>query len=135
MNVDKVSLEDLAKIPLIGSDRETQLEESRIWVRFFDPSSSWNWYVLEFDGRETFFGLIVTSGMAAIGQFTLPELSSLVYRDEDEREVRVRMDEKFEPVSVLELARTCEPVRILLAELDAGRKGAPSLVELEGTDP
>lgn len=134
MNVESVSLERLASIPPIGSNQETPLEESRIWVRFFDPSSTWSWYVLEFDGREAFFGLIVTSGMAAIGQFTLTELSSLVHRDEGESEVRVRLDEEFEPVSVLELARSREAVRKLLGELGAGRKGAPALIELEGTE-
>ena len=28
-------------------------------VKFFTPDSNWTWYAVEFDGEETFFGLII----------------------------------------------------------------------------
>ncbi len=27
-------------------------------VKFFDPMGSWTWYATEFDGKDTFFGLV-----------------------------------------------------------------------------
>ena len=27
-------------------------------VKFFTPDSSWTWYITEFDGKDTFFGMV-----------------------------------------------------------------------------
>ncbi len=46
--------------------------------KFFYPRNQWTWYVLEFDGEDTFFGFVV--GMEnELGYFSLEELSS--FRD------------------------------------------------------
>ena len=47
------------KIPRIGSNPLEPLGERIVHVRFFDPTSNWRWYVMEYDGDETFFGLVL----------------------------------------------------------------------------
>ena len=45
-------------------------------VKFFTPDSSWTWYASEFDGEDTFFGLV--DGLELeFGYFSLRELQSV----------------------------------------------------------
>jgi hypothetical protein len=64
----------LEKLPKI---EETENEENpMLWVKLFDPWSSWTWYVIEFDGEDLCFGLV--HGIAdELGYFRLSELRSL----------------------------------------------------------
>ncbi len=44
-----------------------------VYVKFFTPWSHWTWYATEFDGNDTFFGLV--QGMEEeLGYFSLAEL-------------------------------------------------------------
>ena len=44
-------------------------------AKFFTPDSSWTWYATEFDGQDTFFGLV--EGLAKeLGYFRLSELQA-----------------------------------------------------------
>jgi len=45
-------------------------------VKFFDPAGSWTWYATEFDGKDTFFGL-VDGFELEWGSFSLSELKSV----------------------------------------------------------
>ena len=45
-------------------------------VKFFDPTGSWTWYATEFDGKDTFFGL-VDGFELEWGTFSLSELQSV----------------------------------------------------------
>ena len=45
-------------------------------VKFFTPDSNWTWYATEFDGEDTFFGL-VCGHETALGYFSLRELQSV----------------------------------------------------------
>ena len=45
-------------------------------VKFFSPSGSWTWYGVEFDGEDTFFGL-VDGHCKELGYFSLSELESV----------------------------------------------------------
>ena len=45
------------------------------YVKFFSPSSNWTFYVCEFDGKDTFFGL-VEGFEKELGYFSLSELES-----------------------------------------------------------
>ena len=45
-------------------------------VKFFTPFSNWTWYATEFDGKDTFFGL-VDGFDRELGYFSLSELESL----------------------------------------------------------
>ncbi len=44
--------------------------------KFFMPDSSWTWYAIEFDGDETFYGL-VDGFEQEFGTFSLAELETL----------------------------------------------------------
>jgi len=46
------------------------------YIKFFTPDSSWSWYVTEFDGIDTFFGL-VNGFEKELGYFSLSELESI----------------------------------------------------------
>lgn len=46
------------------------------WVKYFTPDSSWTWYATEFDGQDTFFGLV--QGLEEeLGYFSLAELQQV----------------------------------------------------------
>lgn len=45
-------------------------------VKFFDPTGSWTWYATEFDGVDTFFGL-VDGHEKELGYFSLSELQAV----------------------------------------------------------
>lgn len=47
-----------------------------VHVKFFTPDSSWTWYATEFDGEDTFFGL-VDGFEKELGYFSLKELESV----------------------------------------------------------
>ena len=44
-----------------------------MWITFFTPDSSWTWYATEFDGEDTFFGLVV-GHETELGYFSLQEM-------------------------------------------------------------
>jgi hypothetical protein len=44
-------------------------------VKFFSPYSGWRWYATEFDGEDTFFGLVQGQSQE-LGYFSLSELES-----------------------------------------------------------
>src|SRR4051794_5095363 len=48
-------------------------KDPMVWVKFFYPDSSWTWYGIEFDGTDTFFGL-VDGFEVELGYFSLTEL-------------------------------------------------------------
>jgi hypothetical protein len=39
-------------------EAEGNMEASVAQVKFFSPYSGWTWYAVEFDGEDTFFGLV-----------------------------------------------------------------------------
>ena len=45
-------------------------------VKFFTPDANWTWYATEFDGQDTFFGL-VDGHEKELGYFSLSELQSV----------------------------------------------------------
>ena len=52
--------EDLPKL----YDNEGK-SDAKVIVKFFTPDSNWTWYATEFDGVDTFFGLV--DGFARFG--------------------------------------------------------------------
>ncbi len=59
--------------PLYSQDKNP---DPLIICKFFTPDSSWTWYVIEFDGKDTFFGL-VDWFEKELGYFSLSELESI----------------------------------------------------------
>jgi hypothetical protein len=51
-------------------------KNAKIHVKFFTPDAQWTWYATEFDGEDTFFGL-VHGHEKELGYFSLRELQSI----------------------------------------------------------
>ncbi len=66
------------KLPKLGVN-EAKGMGAPIVVKFFHPMSSWTWYATEFDGDDTFFGL-VDGFEKELGYFSLRELETTVVR-------------------------------------------------------
>jgi len=62
------------KLPLLYA-QEIKGGDAIAYVKFFTPDSSWTWYATEFDGKDTFFGL-VDGHEKELGYFMLSELQS-----------------------------------------------------------
>jgi hypothetical protein len=89
------------RLPGMGSSPETPLEETIVHIKFQDPADRWKWYVIEFDGEGTFFGLVVNAVGVVVGQFTLAELESLRFDAEGQG---IRRDSNFQSMTVLDLS-------------------------------
>jgi hypothetical protein len=50
-------------------------DQAIVRAKFFTPDSNWTWYAIEFDGDDTFFGL-VQGFETEYGYFTLSELET-----------------------------------------------------------
>ncbi len=55
--------------------QESKGNNAIAYVKFFDPCSNWTWYVLEYDGDDTFFGL-VKGHETEMGYFSKGELEA-----------------------------------------------------------
>lgn len=58
--------------PLYDSEKHPEKESVAV-VKFFSPYSQWTWYAVEFDGEDTFFGLVDGFEME-YGYFSYSEL-------------------------------------------------------------
>ena len=65
--------EILDKLPALYSQENEK--DPMVIAKFFYPDFSWTWYAIEFDGKDTFFGL-VDGDKEELGYFTLSELQS-----------------------------------------------------------
>jgi hypothetical protein len=66
--------ESREKLPPLYSCEELGLMTVAL-VKFFSPDSGWTWYASEFDGEDTFFGLVIGSEVE-LGYFSLSDLQS-----------------------------------------------------------
>ena len=62
-------------------------------VKFFHPLSQWTWYGVEFDGSDTFFGVVI-GHERELGYFSLSELQSL---GKDGKTLPIERDLYFQP--------------------------------------
>src|SRR5215212_6117559 len=67
-------------------------EDPMVWCRFFYPFSLWYWYVTEFDGDDTFFGL-VEGFEVELGYFSLSEM----VKTRDAKGCPIERDVSFQP--------------------------------------
>jgi len=65
--------EILAKLPPLYS--QENVADPMVICKFFYPDFSWTWYAIEFDGKDTFYGL-VAGFEEELGYFSLSELLS-----------------------------------------------------------
>ena len=60
-------------LPALYTNEDLPAGEAVAKVKFFTPDSGWTWYATEFDGEDTFFGLV--DGLEQeLGYFSLAEL-------------------------------------------------------------
>lgn len=58
-------------LPPLGATADER--DPQVQAKFFYPDFSWTWYAIEFDGKDTFFGL-VDGFEKELGTFSLQEL-------------------------------------------------------------
>ncbi|MGD9723587.1 MAG: DUF2958 domain-containing protein [Pirellulales bacterium] len=61
-------------LPPLGATENER--DPKVIVKFFTPDSSWTWFAMEFDGVDTFYGL-VDGDFRELGTFSLKELLSI----------------------------------------------------------
>ena len=61
-------------LPKLYATEHTPTDEKIAQVKFFSPYNGWRWYAVEFDGEDTFFGL-VEGWEVEWGYFSLSELA------------------------------------------------------------
>ena len=65
------------KLPKLYSQEDKGLE-AIVQVKFFSIANNWRWFATEFDGEDTFFGL-VQGFENELGYFSLSELQSVKF--------------------------------------------------------
>lgn len=72
-----LTTEILNNVPTLGETAEKQMDEIRVWAKFFHPLSSFAWYLVEYDPRrQEAFGFV--KGLDnELGYFSVRELESL----------------------------------------------------------
>jgi Protein of unknown function (DUF2958) len=78
------------QLPPLYSTEQTP--DPTAWVKFFTPDASWTWYATEFDGEDTFFGLVQGQD-EELGYFSLSELQTL----QGPFGLRIERDISFKP--------------------------------------
>lgn len=87
--------DQLARLPKLYATEDTALDNKKVIVKLFHPSASWTWYVIEYDGDDTCWGL-VDGFVLEYGYFSLKELSQAV----GPFGFRVERDKWFTPTTV-----------------------------------
>lgn len=85
------------QLPELYANEELGLTAVAV-VKFFTPDSNWTWYATEFDGTDTFFGLVI-GFVAELGYFSLSELEQV----RGPMGLPIERDEHFETKSLQEL--------------------------------
>ena len=81
-------------------EQEIKGEDATIYVKFFDPCSNWTWYASEYDGTDTFFGVVVGHDVE-LGYFSLQELQECRNR----LGLGIERDIYFKPTTIREVMR------------------------------
>jgi hypothetical protein len=88
--------EILAKLPKLGTTNEDS--DPLVVCKFFYPDFSWTWYAIEFDGKDTFYGL-VDGFERELGYFSLSELQ----QTKGKLGLPIERDRYFQPVRLSQL--------------------------------
>jgi hypothetical protein len=87
-----------AQLPTLYA--QEKIDDPIVYVKFFTPDSNWTWYASEFDGEDTFFGL-VESLDEELGYFSLSELQE--YRGR--LGIEIERDLHFKPTPLSQRSR------------------------------
>ncbi len=89
--------ENRSSLPALGS-QDGEGDNAIAKVKFFTPDSNWTWYATEFDGEDTFFGL-VQGFEEELGYFSLSELDNA----KGPMGLKIERDRWFKPTSLKDL--------------------------------
>jgi hypothetical protein len=80
--------------------QENKGDDALAVVKFFDPISQWTWYATEFDGDNTFFGLVKGNDpQPELGYFLLSELENF----KGKWHLGIERDRHFTPTKIGDL--------------------------------
>jgi hypothetical protein len=88
-----------SKLPKLYDTEHEPLEDKTALAKFFHPTSNWTWYVIEFDGEDLCWGLVVGHEVE-FGYFSLAELSQVI----GPFGLRIERDIFFRPTTIKDLA-------------------------------
>lgn len=95
-----------AKIPPLGS--QDGIFDPMVVCKYFDPTGSWTWYVMEGEDREDgtfeFFGFVVGQSQE-LGYFTLRDLETAKKGLTGLRALPIERDLSFVPCKLSEITR------------------------------
>lgn len=76
-------------------------DDAMVFVKFFTPDGSWTWFATEFDGDDTFFGL-VNGHEEELGYFSLSELRG----SRGPLGLAIERDEHFVPTTLAQVRKS-----------------------------
>lgn len=76
MNVLNFTKAQQTALPALYSTEDVALEDKIAVVKLFTSWGSWTWYVIEYDGQDQCFGLVV-GNVQEFGYFSLNELRTV----------------------------------------------------------
>jgi hypothetical protein len=88
--------ENINDLPKLYANEE--VKDPKAIVKWFTPDANWTWYAMEYDGEDTFFGL-VDGFEKELGYFSLSELKSL----RGAMGLPVERDQWFKPTPLSEI--------------------------------
>ncbi len=91
--------EIVAQIPKLYETEKTPIDQKVAIAKLFHPLSSWTWYIVEYDGQDTCWGL-VEGFETELGYFSIKELSEVRVRG-----LGVERDLYFQPTALKELSK------------------------------
>jgi hypothetical protein len=91
--------------PLYATEKDP---DPVVICKFFTPDAQWTWYMIEFDGKDTFFGY-VDRLYPELGYFSLSEVKSI----RGSLGLPVERDRWFKPCRLSEVKKRVEEGRTL----------------------
>jgi|SRR5581483_12098829 len=88
----------ISRIPKLYETEGVPLPEKVAYAKLFHPVSNWTWYVVEYDGNDICFGLVV-GHETELGYFSLEELSTVG----DGLGIGIERDLYFQPIQLQDL--------------------------------
>jgi Protein of unknown function (DUF2958) len=100
--------EILERLPKLGETSE--VKNPLVQAKLFYPDFSWNWYLIEYDGEDLFYGL-VDGFEAELGTFRLSELLT----NRGKMGLPIERDSAFRPLGVDEVMATLQGKKAIAA--------------------
>ena len=84
------------KLPALYSNESKKPENVKVHAHYFTPFSNWDWYITEFDGKDTMFGLVKGHDVE-LGYVSLSELRN--------QGMNIERDRYFNPKPLSEIMK------------------------------